>query len=192
MGDDERGEFVYKSPSPDKNVPGGDTSTLLSGGQFYVVRFNMDMSGEWVALPPAASDMSAAEIAIFGGMAASEVGATTMDRPEWIAVNPIAVEGYCCPTNNRNRGVKPNGGGDDTEGDFDGMGTNLMRAGDPVTGEIRRFLTGPNGFEVTGLTWSSHRRTGRPRRISDRTERAQGNPLRPVFMCKRRSAKIRV
>ena len=34
-----------------------------------------------------------------------------------------------------------------------------MLAGDPVTGEIRRFMTGPHGSEVTGLTWSADRRT---------------------------------
>jgi secreted PhoX family phosphatase len=50
-------------------------------------------------------------------------------------------------------------GNDSNEGDFAGMGNNQMLAGDPVTGEIRRFLTGPNGCEVTGLTWSSDRRT---------------------------------
>jgi len=27
--------------------------------------------------------------------------------------------------------------------------------GNPETGEIARFLTGPNGPEVTGLTWSA-------------------------------------
>ncbi|MEQ3709364.1 MAG: PhoX family phosphatase [Tateyamaria sp.] len=244
MGDDERGEFMYKWLSRDKYVPGGDTSTLLSEGQLFVAKFNMDQSGEWVALTPEATGMNAPEIAIFSRIAASTVGATTMDRPEWIAVNPTAVEGYCCLTNNKNRGVKPNAGGDDTsangpnprevnnygqivrwrpsgdnhasntfdwdlyvmagnptnqegaykgssninegnmfnspdgmqfdttgimwiqtdgnddnEGDFEGMGNNQMLAGDPVTGEIRRFLTGPNGSEVTGLTWSSDRRT---------------------------------
>ena len=50
-------------------------------------------------------------------------------------------------------------GDDDNEGEFLGMGNNQMLAGDPVTGEIRRFMTGPNGSEVTGLTWSSDRRT---------------------------------
>ena len=49
-------------------------------------------------------------------------------------------------------------GDDSNEGDFAGMGNNQMLAGDPVTGEIRRFLTGPNGSEVTGLTWSADRR----------------------------------
>ncbi|WP_299773311.1 PhoX family phosphatase [uncultured Tateyamaria sp.] len=244
MGDDERGEFMYKWLSRDVYVPGGDTSTLLSEGQLYAAKFNDDMTGEWVALTPDATGMDEAHIAIFSRIAASAVGATTMDRPEWVAVNPTAVEGYCCLTNNKNRGVKPNAGGDDTsvngpnprdannfgqivrwrphgdnhasntfdwdlyvmagnpmtqegaykgssnvnegnlfnspdgmaidstglmwiqtdgddsnEGEFEGMGNNQMLAGDPVTGEIRRFLTGPKGSEVTGLTWSADRRT---------------------------------
>jgi len=50
-------------------------------------------------------------------------------------------------------------GDDSNEGDFAGMGNNQMLVGDPVTGEIARFLTGPNGSEVTGLTWSADRRT---------------------------------
>ncbi|WP_299744403.1 PhoX family phosphatase [uncultured Tateyamaria sp.] len=244
MGDDERGEFMYKWLSREVYVPGGDTSTLLSDGQLYAAKFNDDMTGEWVALTPDATGMDEAHIAIFTRIAASAVGATTMDRPEWVAVNPTAVEAYCCLTNNKNRGVQPNAGGDDTsangpnpreannfgqivrwrphgdnhasntfdwdlyvmagnpkaqegpykgssnvnegnlfnspdgmaidstglmwiqtdgddsnEGEFEGMGNNQMLAGDPVTGEIRRFLTGPKGSEVTGLTWSADRRT---------------------------------
>jgi len=50
-------------------------------------------------------------------------------------------------------------GDDSNEEGFAGMGNNQMLAGDPVTGEIARFLTGPNGSEVTGLTWSADRRT---------------------------------
>ena len=251
MGDDERGEFVYKWLSRDVYVPGGDTSTLLRDGQLFAARFNDDMTGEWVALTPEATGMDAAEIAIFTRTAASAVGATTMDRPEWIAVNPRAVEAYCCLTNNSRRGtltdsgeMRTNAGGDsmdvnapnpratnnygqivrwrphgdnhasntfdwdlyvmagnptvaegadpgsaninagnlfnspdgmqiDTTGliwiqtdgndsneeGFAGMGNNQMLAGDPVSGEIRRFLTGPKGSEVTGLTWSADRRT---------------------------------
>ena len=45
------------------------------------------------------------------------------------------------------------------EKDFLGHGNNQMLAGDPATGEIRRFLTGPKQAEVTGLTWSPDRRT---------------------------------
>jgi len=47
-------------------------------------------------------------------MAGSTVGATTMDRPEWVAANPNKVEAYCALTNNKNRGKKPNAGGDET------------------------------------------------------------------------------
>lgn len=43
-------------------------------------------------------------------------------------------------------------------GDFAGHGNNQMLAGDPETGEIRRFLVGPNDCEVTGLCWSPDRR----------------------------------
>jgi secreted PhoX family phosphatase len=34
-----------------------------------------------------------------------------------------------------------------------------MLAGDPATGRIERFLTGPRGCEVTGLIWSADKRT---------------------------------
>lgn len=252
MGDDERGEFMYKWLSRDIYVPGGDTSTLMSEGQLFAAKFNDDLTGSWIALTPESTGMEAAEIAVFTRTAASAVGATTMDRPEWIAVNPTAVEAYCCLTNNSRRGAtnedgtirtnaggdamtvnapnpratndygqivrwKPHGddhgkatfdwdlyvmagnptvhkegpyagsaninegnlfnspdgmqidstgliwiqtdGDDDNEGDFAGMGNNQMLAGDPATGEIRRFLTGPKGSEVTGLTWSADRRT---------------------------------
>ena len=252
MGDDERGEYMYKWVSRDLYVPGGDTSTLLSEGQLFVAKFNDDGTGTWLALTPEDTGMSEAEIAVFTRLAGTAVSATTMDRPEWIAVNPTAVEAYCCLTNNSRRGAldddgntrtnaagepmvpnapnprevnrygqivrwrphnddhaaatfdwdlyvmagnpevyndglyagtaninagnmfnSPDGmqidstgllwiqtdGDDDNEGDFLGMGNNQMLAGDPVTGEIRRFMTGPNGSEVTGLTWSADRRT---------------------------------
>ena len=45
------------------------------------------------------------------------------------------------------------------EKDFAGQGNNQMLLGDPTTGEIRRFLTGPKQAEITGLTWSPDRRT---------------------------------
>ena len=34
-----------------------------------------------------------------------------------------------------------------------------MLVGDPETGEIRRFLAGPNECEVTGFAWSADRKT---------------------------------
>lgn len=38
------------------------------------------------------------------------------------------------------------------KGDYEFLGNNQMLAADIHTGEIRRFLTGPNGCEITGIT----------------------------------------
>jgi secreted PhoX family phosphatase len=250
MGDDERGEFLYKYVSTEPYVPGpnGNKDSLLDEGQLYVARFDADGTGEWVALTPEATGMDRALIHVHTRQAASAVGATTMDRPEWVAVNPLAIEAYCCLTNNSRRKPEatnaggdpmeavegspnpraenrygqivrwypanedhadpsfawdlyvmagnpevhagtpyagspnvtagnmfnsPDGmmfdskglvwiqtdGDDSNEGDFAGMGNNQMLVGDPATGEIARFLTGPNGCEVTGMAFSADRRT---------------------------------
>ncbi len=44
-------------------------------------------------------------------------------------------------------------------GDFVNMGNNQMLAADPGTKEIRRFLVGPSGCEITGVTWTPDRKT---------------------------------
>lgn len=251
MGDDERGEFLYKFVSNGIYVPGADTSKLLDEGTLYVAKFSDDSTGEWLALTEETTGMKMDEICVFTRQAASKVGATTMDRPEWVAVNPVAIEAYCALTNNSNRAVlkdgkmRTNAGGDvmelnavnpregnefgqivrwypenddhadgkfkwdlfvmagnpdvhkdgpyagssninsgnmfnspdgmmfdstgllwiqtdgedSNEGDFVGQGNNQMLAGDPATGRIERFLTGPKGGEVTGMTWASDKRT---------------------------------
>ena len=115
LGDDERGEFLYRFVSDGVHTQGGDNRDLLESGTLSVARFADDGSGAWVALTPESTGMaSQAEISIHTRQAASAVGATTMDRPEWVAVNPAGAEAYCCLTNNKNRGVKPNAGGDAT------------------------------------------------------------------------------
>ena len=101
----ERGEYMYKWVSAEPYVEGGDTSRLMVDGTLHVAVFNDDLSGEWVPLTPGTTGMSAAEIAVFTRMAGSAVNATTMDRPEWVAVNPTAPEAYCCLTNNSRRGL---------------------------------------------------------------------------------------
>ena len=40
------------------------------------------------------------------------------------------------------------------KGPYAGLGNNQMLAADPATGEIRRFLTGPRGCEITGIVMS--------------------------------------
>ena len=245
MGDDERGEFLYKFVSDGVYAEGGDTDGLLENGTLYAATFSDNGSGKWMALTEETTGMSKAEICIYTRQAGSKVGATTMDRPEWVAANPLKAEIYCALTNNKNRGVKPNAGGDATpvggpnprgenkfgqivrwwpkggdhasgdftwdlyvlagnptvhdgkpeggsdnlnagnmfnspdgiifdqkgllwiqtdgnysnEGDFAGQGNNQMLVGDPASGEIRRFLVGPNECEVTGMAFSADRKT---------------------------------
>ena len=39
------------------------------------------------------------------------------------------------------------------------LGNNMMLAADPVSGEVRRFLTGPRGCEITGIAMTPDRKT---------------------------------
>ena len=43
---------------------------------------------------------------------------------------------------------------DDDESAMQAMGTNQLLCADPRTREVRRFLVGPRGCEITGITWS--------------------------------------
>ena len=113
LGDDERGEFLYRFVSDGVYAESGDNRDLLESGSLSVARFADDGTGTWLALTPETTGMaSQAEVCIHTRQAASAVGATTMDRPEWVAANPKKAEAYCCLTNNKNRGIKPNAGGD--------------------------------------------------------------------------------
>ncbi|MDJ0613866.1 MAG: PhoX family phosphatase, partial [Rhizobiaceae bacterium] len=115
MGDDERGEFLYKFVSNGRFSAAGDNSKLLEDGKLYAAKFNDDQTGEWLELNPETTGLSSqAEICVRTRIAGSAVGATTMDRPEWVASNPNKAEVYCALTNNKNRGIKPNAGGDAT------------------------------------------------------------------------------
>jgi secreted PhoX family phosphatase len=42
---------------------------------------------------------------------------------------------------------------------FEELGHNMMLAGDPSTGQVRRFLTGPRGCEITGMALTADRTT---------------------------------
>ena len=126
MGDDSRGEYIYKFVSTalwnaaDANAADrmavGDK--YLDSGKLYVAKFNADGTGTWVELALANTAISgyaaykfadAADIAINTRLAADAVGATKMDRPEWNAVNPANGEIYFTLTNNSNRSIDPTG-----------------------------------------------------------------------------------
>lgn len=113
MGDDARGEYIYKFVSDAKwssaDVGGGLKvgDKYLDKGTLYVAVFHDDGTGEWRELSkrnPALSDFeSDAEIAVFTRLAADKVGATKMDRPEWVSVSPVTGEVYVTLTNNSKR-----------------------------------------------------------------------------------------
>lgn len=245
MGEDARFEYIYKFVSRDRIQPGGAgaNAELLDHGTLYVAKFNADGAGQWLALTHGQGPLTAAngfadqgEILIKTRQASDQLGATKMDRPEWIDVDKNGWV-YCTLTNNSNRGVGKNPGVDaanprannsmgniirwkddgdfhattlkwnhfvlagdpaneraDTRGNVKGdmfacpdglwtdargvlwiqtdmstsamgkgdlarMGNNMMLAADPATGEIRRFLTGPLGCEITGATATPDGRT---------------------------------
>jgi hypothetical protein len=76
-----------------------------------VARFKDDGSGEWIPLVAgegALASWSLDDILINTRGAADQVGATRMDRPEDIEVNPVNGKVYAVMTNNTNRGtVRP-------------------------------------------------------------------------------------
>ncbi len=122
MGDDERGDYIYKFVSKEKFDPRETQSArrhnleLLTRGTLYVARLTGDGSddgeydgtGEWI---PLCSDttsyvegMSVADVLIDTRIAADKVAPTRMDRPEDIEGNPVNGRIYCALTNNSNRG----------------------------------------------------------------------------------------
>ena len=192
----------------------GRNRSPLDEGTLYVARFDPDGTGDWLPLVEGAVPGygSLAEILIDTRGAAAAVGATKMDRPEWVAVHPIQPGvAYGTFTNNTGRttpdAANPRAANrfghilrwQNTDGDHGaetfvwsvfalagaGLGTgdgstiapgdafgspdglafdndgrlwietdgtqpiacnNQMLAADPVTGDIRRFLVGPEGL----------------------------------------------
>ncbi|MEI1701908.1 PhoX family phosphatase [Acinetobacter baumannii] len=120
MGDDSRGEYIYKFVSTavwdTKDINGGYTAgdKYMNAGKLYVAKFNNDGSGQWIELAYGKNGLnesnttypfkSQADVVTFARLAADSVGATKMDRPEWCTINPLNGEIYVTLTNNSNRG----------------------------------------------------------------------------------------
>ncbi len=248
MGDDQKFEYIYKFISKNRYQPNNRQANLrlLEEGTLYVAKFNDDGSGQWIALVHGTNGLTAengfadqGELLVKTRFAADLVGATKMDRPEWIAVDPNQPGSvYCTLTNNNDRGKEGKAGVDapnprannlfghimhwqETNADavqltfnwdilvlagrqdtdkasfkgnmtgaefgspdglsfdhrgvlwietdvststlnmkeYQGMGNNQMVATVLGTNEYRRFLTGPNGCEITGIAFTPDNKT---------------------------------
>ena len=122
MGDDSRGEYIYKFVSaanwsaadatPADRVTTGDK--YLDSGKLYVAKFKSDGKGDWIELSitnPLIAGYATytfadqADVLVNVRLAADAVGATKMDRPEWCSTNVANGEIYFTLTNNSNRAV---------------------------------------------------------------------------------------
>lgn len=131
MGDDSRGEYIYKFVStatwnaadatPASRIATGDK--YLDAGKLYVAKFNADGTGQWIELAIGNAQIAGyatyafadqADVLVNARLAADAVGATKMDRPEWCSVHPTTGEIYYTLTNNASstggRRVEPVGG----------------------------------------------------------------------------------
>ena len=122
MGDDARGEYIYKFVSKamwsNADIGGGLKAgdKYLNDGTLYVAIFNEDGSGEWKALVQGQNGLDAFnsalpfnsqdEVLVYARAAGDAAGATKMDRPEWVSVSPMTGDVYVTLTNNKYRGVR--------------------------------------------------------------------------------------
>jgi len=122
-GDDERNDYIYKFVCSGKFNPTnrGANRNLLDSGTLYVAKFNANGTGTWLplvydanattpggtTLGPGNGWTDQGDVVIRTRQAADRVGATMMDRPEWIAVHPTTREAYCALTNNNRRRTSP-------------------------------------------------------------------------------------
>ncbi|MDE0842617.1 MAG: PhoX family phosphatase, partial [Psychrobacter pacificensis] len=122
MGDDARGEYIYKFVSKatwsNSDIGGGLKAgdKYLNEGTLYVAIFNEDGSGEWKALVQGQNGLDAFnsalpfnsqdEVLVYARAAGDAAGATKMDRPEWVSVSPMTGDVYVTLTNNKYRGVR--------------------------------------------------------------------------------------
>jgi secreted PhoX family phosphatase len=194
-GEDARFEYLYKFVSRDRIQPAGGgrtaaqaNATLLDHGTLYVARFEADGTGRWLPMVHGTGPLTAAngfadqgEVVIKARQAADLLGATKMDRPEWVAIDERTRWVYCTLTNNSQRGAPGQPGVDAANpranntmghiirwrerGDFSGDGfdwNHLVLAGDPANaraearGNVKGdVFAGPDtiAFDARGVLW---------------------------------------
>jgi secreted PhoX family phosphatase len=176
-GEDARFEYIYKFVRRDRIAPGGAEANreLLDHGTLYVARFDSAGSGRWIPMVHGTGPLTAAngftdqgEIVIKSRQASDLLGATKMDRPEWLAIDPNSGEVYCTLTNNSSRGTAGNPGGDAAN----------SRANN-VMGTIIRWKE-KSDFDSTEFTWNHLVLAGDP---TNQRADAKGNIKGDIFAC---------
>jgi hypothetical protein len=194
-GEDARFEYIYKFVSRDKIKPAGNGLTqaqanqdLLDHGVLHVARFDANGKCQWIPMIHVQGPLTAAngfadqgEVLIKTRQASDLLGATKMDRPEWLTIDPLSGWVYCTLTNNSQRGTAGKPGVDAANprvnnvmgqiirwkdaGDFDGQTFEwnlLVLAGDPANerAEAKGNIKGdiyacPDGitFDKQGVLW---------------------------------------
>lgn len=174
MGDDQRDDYIYKFVSDGVYREGGDNTALLDAGKLYVARFNDGQAGgdymgggEWLLLDKAsnatlAADTqfaSQAEVLIHARLAADAVGATKMDRPEWVSVHPKTGEVYVTLTNHDKR--------------------KTVDAANPrpanIYGQIIRWREAGGDAAATKFEWDLFVLAGNPIKYTDRKDLKSGS-----------------
>ncbi|MFM9882990.1 MAG: PhoX family protein [Burkholderiales bacterium] len=176
-GEDARFEYIYKFVSRDRIAPGGAKANreLLDHGTLYVARFDADGSGHWLALVHGQGPLTVAnrfadqgEVVIKSRQASDALGATKMDRPEWLAIHPQTGEIFCTLTNNSSRGAK----------DMPGVDAANPRANNVMGHIIRWKETGD--FDATSFKWNHLVLAGDP---ANARPDAKGNINGDIFAC---------